>query len=105
MTRYLLEESSGPFLNKKTAHYDISFSCTAILYSSLDFVDPEVPSSETLRRIGLGYFGLYLYASEHWPEHLLSFAAENQGLPCEPDDPLKAQILRFIQRHNQLTDV
>jgi hypothetical protein len=100
LSRFLLEDTSGPFLSPITSHYDIAFSCIAHMISSLDFVNPTVSDEELLQRVGYGYFGLHNYANEYWIEHLLSYASDNQGLSSDSADPLCAQISRLAARHN-----
>lgn len=75
--RYLIDRSSGPFIDHCLAHQQIAFSCITYLNSNLDFIPSAVDQktrnvSETL--IINRYNGLHHYANNFWIDHVLAYS-------------------------------
>lgn len=79
--RYILSESSGPFLRYSIAHYHLAFSCMSYLRSIKYFTDCDTTQDALKIRVIKGFHGLHHYANEFWFQHLLQYAK------CE--DPMK----------------
>jgi len=75
--RYLLDQSSGPFIDYCLAHQQIAFSCITYLNSNLDFIPSAIEQKtpgvlETL--IINRYNGLHQYANNFWIDHVLAYS-------------------------------
>jgi hypothetical protein len=86
--RYILSESSGPFLRYNEAHYHLAFSCMSYLRSARYFIEPDVTRIDQKLRVMKGFHGLHRYANEFWFQHLLQYAK------C--DDPVENDELDML---------
>jgi hypothetical protein len=81
--RYILNESSGPFLQYSTAHYHLAFSCMNYMRSTALFINPNSTDNALKVRVIRGLHGLHHYSNEFWFHHLLQYA--KAGDPVEDD--------------------
>ena len=88
-----------PFLRSVKCHHNIAFSCIAYMSSSFNFIDPAVPIDESMLRIAEGFHGLFLYANDYWPEHLLTYACEIGGLDANLASNLFAELTRLCNAY------
>jgi hypothetical protein len=96
--RYILHVDSGPFISSLQAHYDITFSCLAVLDSSLHIATTSsfpVPQEALESSIAKGFFNLHQYATRFWMDHLGAYL---QGCAdIEINGPL-ASLLEDLSR-------
>ncbi|MCJ1426374.1 hypothetical protein MMC29_004277 [Sticta canariensis] len=73
---FILSSTSGPFIDRRTAHGTISFSCISYLNSRLKMIPNLFPSitEESLEcHVIRGYNGLEQYAHKFWLNHTLAY--------------------------------
>ncbi|KAH8650674.1 hypothetical protein BGZ60DRAFT_462571, partial [Tricladium varicosporioides] len=101
--RYILDHSSGPFLDFTQAHHNIAFSCISYLSESFILINPSVSEDEVKTRVVKGYHGLHHYANEFWAEHLLRYSELNGGLDTSTSNSLiqQAQKLAEVEEASQ----
>ena len=79
----------------------MAVSCVSYLCASLELVDERTADSENTQKVLDSFYGLHLYANEHWTQHLL--ACDNGT--CSPQStkvsPLYGLMERFINKHNE----
>ena len=81
----------------------MAVACVSYLCSSFDLIDDKAPEPETLARIVDSFYGLHLYASEHWLQHLLSYARDIGSSEAIPfGSPLYGLLERLTNRQQQL---
>ncbi|OCL05557.1 hypothetical protein AOQ84DRAFT_413235, partial [Glonium stellatum] len=88
-----------PFLRSIECHHDIAFSCVAYMSSSFTLIDPTLPIDERVLRVAEGLHGLFLYANEYWPAHLLTYAHEIGGLDANVANNLFAELNRLCNAY------
>ena len=82
----------------------MSLACVLYLISSLDLIDPQIPTEETRLKIIQCLHDLQLYANDHWLDHLS--ALENSQIDSILDRSmmlcLSRGLERLTERHNEL---
>ena len=99
--RYLLHEGSGPFIQPSAAHFDIAFSCTALLASIRpDLLIGNIEQAErSLNACFIqGFFTLLAYASQFWAYHVQAYLHQ-----CR--DPGSDSFIRLITELTTLSSV
>lgn len=74
--RYLLDQSSGPFIDRCLAHQQIAFSCISYLNSNLDLIPStiEEKTQSVLETLIINrYNGLHQYSNKFWIDHVLAY--------------------------------
>ena len=74
--RYLLDQTSGPFIDYRLAHQQITFSCLSYLNSNLELVPTctENKNQQFLERLVVNRpNGLHHYANRFWFDHVLAY--------------------------------
>jgi hypothetical protein len=67
--------------------------------SSFSFVDLTLPIDESMLRVAQGFHGLFLYANDYWPEHLLTYAREIGGLNATLASDLFAELTKLYNTY------
>ena len=67
--------------------------------SSFNLIDPTVPIDDSMLRVADGFHGLFLYANDYWPEHLLTYAREVGGLDANLARNLFAELTRLCNSY------
>ncbi|KAF2812552.1 uncharacterized protein BDZ99DRAFT_413355, partial [Mytilinidion resinicola] len=75
---YFLHESSGPFLHRESAEYNLTLSCVTYMLQGMSLINSRLSEEERTVNVGKGFHGLHLYAVEYWLEHLLDYAQARQ---------------------------
>lgn len=79
---YLVNQQSGPFINKAEAHLFIAVSCMINLTTCLDLIPgfrDGFSGMEEEIAVVQGRYGLQAYGSQFWAEHIMAFLADNRN--------------------------
>jgi hypothetical protein len=79
-SRHLVRQSSGPFLRRERADYNMTLSCVSCLIQGMSLINGRLLEEQRIINVGRGFHGLHLYAVEYWLPHLLSYAEARHGL-------------------------
>ncbi|ORY13016.1 hypothetical protein BCR34DRAFT_277213 [Clohesyomyces aquaticus] len=77
MQEYLI---SSLFVKQVEAERTATLSCMSYLGFAFRLVDPAVQDEERTIGVAKGFHSLQTYANEHWREHLLAYATQNNGI-------------------------
>jgi WD40 repeat protein len=97
---FLMSSETSSMISSIDAHRNILLAATATMMSGFELIAPNATEEDILVQTGSGIFGLIPYATEHWIEHLLSYASA--GGPLEPDHLVPSRLSNFQTRHDQL---
>jgi hypothetical protein len=75
-SRYLLDNLSGPFLQKNQALIDLTSACVECTISALDLIDPKFDQAQRYTSVATGLHDLHRYAVANWVPHLEDLAEE-----------------------------
>lgn len=70
--RFLLDPTSGPFIQASVSELGIAFSCISQINQSLDLIKPT-SSPDDIVGVAQGLHGALPYAFNHWASHFLDF--------------------------------
>ena len=104
--RYLRTIYSSPVLQYPPAQLTVSLACVQYLTSSLDLVDPQIPSEETRSQVLQCFHDLQLYANDNWLDHLSALAnTPTHSIRESSMLSLRHGLERLTKRHNELATI
>lgn len=95
--RYILHQTSGPFLKESDAHLTVSFACASYLSTSHCLIDSRYSEEEQVLRVAKGFHGLHLYAHEFMLKHILRYAELQSFSKLEFSEALATRLEKLLQ--------
>ena len=100
--RYLLDDSSGPFVDPIRALYTTALGCVAYIHMSLDLAEYQASEQLLVEAVANGFHGFHDYATSAWLDHAREVAMSSSGLPHDANDPLLQQLAKTYERADKL---
>jgi hypothetical protein len=101
VARYILHQTSGPFLQERDSHLTISFACANYLSTSHCLISHQCSEEEQVLRVAKGFHCLHLYAHEYLVRHVLRYAELQSHSSSTFSEALSKQLQRLDLFHKR----
>lgn len=101
VARYILHQTSGPLLQERDGHLNISFTCADYLSTSHYLASHQCSEEEQVLRVAKGFHSLHLYSHEYPIRHVLCYAKLQSDSSSTFSEALNKQLQRLDLFHKR----
>ena len=100
--RFLIHDTSGPFLSAAVGHHMIALSCVLSLSAIFSILHPCITDDEMKKRIVNECYSLYPYAYDFWLQHLVRYGQCQADLTSRQFSVLVEPLQRLLDARRHL---